>query len=182
MRISLRSFSPFPPFCWTTEGLSVGLQKEVLLDYRRRFCWITPPQLYKGFIPTLGGFYPNSGRILSQSLGGFYRLLSQVWEGSIPTLRRVVSQLWEGGRLLSQFWEGFIPSLGGFIPTLGGFYPNSGRVLSQVWEGSIPTLEGLGGFYPNSGRILSQLQPKGLFLKRRDATGMRFFEHGDANF
>ena len=139
MRISwkLAFFFSFPPFCWTTEGLSVGLQKDFLLDYRKRFCWITP----------LGGFYyPKSGRVLSQ-------LLSQLWgfypkEGFIPSLGGFIPTLGGFyGRVLSQLWEAS-------IPTMGGFYPNSRRVLSQLWECSIPTL---GGFSPNSGKALSQL-------------------------
>ena len=114
--------------------------------------------------PTLGGFYPNSGKVYPNSPNSM-KVLSQRWESSIPTLAE------------------FIPTLGGFITTLalGGFYPNSGRALSQLypnsgggfiptlggflsqlWEGSIPTLARL---YPNSiptlggflSRVLSQL-------------------------
>ena len=66
MRISwkLAFFFSFPPFCWTTEGLSVGLQKEVVLDCLSRRVLLS--QVWEGSIPAS---VPT------------LRVLSQVWEG-----------------------------------------------------------------------------------------------------
>ena len=51
-------------FCWTTEGLSGGLQKEVVLDYLSRRVLLS--QVWEGSIPAS---VPT------------LRVLSQVWEG-----------------------------------------------------------------------------------------------------